>query len=168
MSERLNAPCPPASTLIPLSPGHIRHLPLAKARGRKLPKSSWTKVPRWMEAPRLKVPRLFFPSHPLSILKSLPQRSLKALLFFTQELCTRPWKDWAICLKNDCRLPNSLANTTSSTAAYLQIAAEIHPCRINVLNLEEFQRLVTATLIDLYPMFARYAAPCNITVKRLL
>ena len=51
-----------------------------------------------------------------------------------------------------------------STAAYLQIAAEIPPDRIIVLNLEEFQRLVSATLIDLYPMFARYAALRNITV----
>ena len=42
-----------------------------------------------------------------------------------------------------------------STAAYLQIAAEIPPDRIIVLNLEEFQRLVSATLIDLYTMFAR-------------
>ena len=55
-----------------------------------------------------------------------------------------------------------------STAAYLQIAAEIFPDRIIVLNLEEFKRLVSATLIDLYPMFARYAAPRNITVERLL
>ena len=55
-----------------------------------------------------------------------------------------------------------------STAEYLQIAAEIPPDRIIVQNLEEFQRLVTATLTDLYPMFARYAAPRNITVERLL
>ena len=55
-----------------------------------------------------------------------------------------------------------------STVAYLQIAAEIPPDRIIVLNLEEFQRLVSATLTDLYPMFARYAAPRNIIVGRLL
>ena len=55
-----------------------------------------------------------------------------------------------------------------STAAYLQIAAEIPPDFIIVLNLEEFKRLVSATLIYLYPMFARYAAPRNITVERLL
>ena len=55
-----------------------------------------------------------------------------------------------------------------STAAYLQIAAEIPPDRIMVFNLKEFQRLVSATLTDLYPMFPRYAAPRNITVKRLL
>ena len=50
----------------------------------------------------------------------------------------------------------------------MQIAAEIPPDRIIVLNLEEFQRHVFATLIDLYTMFARYAAPRNITVERLL
>ena len=55
-----------------------------------------------------------------------------------------------------------------STAAYLQSAADISPDRIIVFNLEDFQRLVSATLIDLYPMFARYAAPRNITVERLL
>ncbi len=55
-----------------------------------------------------------------------------------------------------------------STAAYLQIAAEIPPDRIIVLNLEEFQRLVSATLTDLYPMFARYTTSRNITVERLL
>ena len=55
-----------------------------------------------------------------------------------------------------------------STAAYLQIAAEIPPNRIIVFNLEKFQRLVSATLIDLYPMFARYAAPLNLTVERPL
>ena len=55
-----------------------------------------------------------------------------------------------------------------STAAYLQIAAEIPPNRIIVLNLEEVQRLVSATLTELYPMYARYATPRNITVERLL
>ena len=54
-----------------------------------------------------------------------------------------------------------------STAAYLQIAAEIPSDRIIVLNLEKFQRLASATLTDFYSMFARYAAPRNITVKRL-
>ena len=53
------APCSPANTLMPSPPGHIRHLQLARARGRKPPKSFWTKVPRCMEAPRrLKAPRL--------------------------------------------------------------------------------------------------------------
>ena len=54
-----------------------------------------------------------------------------------------------------------------STAAYLQIAAEIPPDRIIVLNLEMFQRLVSATLTELYPVYARYAHPRNITVDRL-
>ena len=55
-----------------------------------------------------------------------------------------------------------------STAAYLQITAEIPPNRIIVFNLEKFQRIVSATLIDLYPMFGRNAAPRNITVERLI
>ena len=55
-----------------------------------------------------------------------------------------------------------------STAAYLQIAAEIPFDRIIVFNLEEFKRLVSVTLIDLYPMFARYAAARNITAERLI
>ena len=55
-----------------------------------------------------------------------------------------------------------------SYAAYEQIAAEIPHDRIIVLNLEQFQRLTSATLIDLYPMFACYSAPRNITVDRLL
>ena len=55
-----------------------------------------------------------------------------------------------------------------STASYIQIAAEIPPDRIIVLNLEKFQRLVSATLTDFYLMFARYVAPRNITVERLL
>ena len=50
----------------------------------------------------------------------------------------------------------------------MHIAAEISPDRIIVLNLKEFQRLVSATLTDFYPMFERYAAPRNITVERLL
>ena len=58
-------------------------------------------------------PLTAFPSHPLSFLESLLECNSRALLFFTQELCTRPSKEWAICLKNGCRLPNSLANTTS-------------------------------------------------------
>ena len=104
---------------MPSLPGHIRHLQLARARGLKLLKSSWTKVPRCMEAPRrleaprLKVPRLPSPSHLLSILKSSPQCSLRALLFFTPELCTRPSKGWATYFKNNCRLPNALGSTTS-------------------------------------------------------
>lgn len=49
-----------------------------------------------------------------------------------------------------------------STAAYLQISAEISPERIIVLNLDEFQRLT-----ELYPMYTRYATPRNITVERL-
>ena len=39
-----------------------------------------------------------------------------------------------------------------STAAYLQIAAEISPDRIIVLNLEKFQRFVSSTLNELYPV----------------
>ena len=50
----------------------------------------------------------------------------------------------------------------------MQIAAEIPPDRIIVLNLEEFQSLVSASYTKLYPIFARYAAPRNITVERLI
>ena len=55
-----------------------------------------------------------------------------------------------------------------STAAYLQIAAVIPPDSIIFLNLEEFQCLVSATLNELYPVYARYAHPRNITIDRLL
>ena len=54
-----------------------------------------------------------------------------------------------------------------STAAYLQIAAEIPPDRLIVFNLEEFQLLVSATRTELYPVYARYAHPRNITVDWL-
>ena len=54
------------------------------------------------------------------------------------------------------------------TAAYLQIAAKIFPDRIIVLYLEEFQRLVSATDNELYPVYARYAHTRNIIVYRLL
>ena len=55
-----------------------------------------------------------------------------------------------------------------STTSYLQIAAKIPPDRIIVLNLKEFQRLVFATLIELYLVCALYAYSRDITVDRLL
>lgn len=54
-----------------------------------------------------------------------------------------------------------------STGAYLQIAAEIPPNRIIVLTLEQFHRLVSAIISELYPVFAQYALSRNIIVERL-
>ena len=53
-----------------------------------------------------------------------------------------------------------------SIAAYLQIAVEIPIDCIIVKNLEEFQCLVSETLNELYPVYARLAHPRNITVDR--
>ena len=54
------------------------------------------------------------------------------------------------------------------TVAYFQIAVELPPNRIIVLNLKEFQRIVFATLTELYPVYAQYVSLRNITVERLL
>lgn len=54
-----------------------------------------------------------------------------------------------------------------STAANYQIADEIFPNRIIIINLEEFYRFESAILTQLYPVYARYAHPCIITVERL-
>ena len=66
-------------------------------------------------------------------------------------------------------LPSERASQPDlSAAAYLQIAVGIFPNCIIVLNLEKFLGLVYATLIDLYPMFALYAPPRNITSSNFL
>ena len=67
------------------------------------------------------------------------------------------------------RLPfaESLRKHNVSTAAYLQIVAEIPPDCIIVLNLEEFQRHVFAIFTELYLVYAQYVHLCNITVDLL-
>ena len=149
---------------MPSLPCRIQHLQLVGARAQKLPKSSLKKAHRrieapWrLEAPRLKVPRLPFPLHPLSILKSSPQCSSRALLFFTPKLCTRPLKKWATCLKNDCRLLNALANTTSLPL----LTCKSLPRSLQIASLFSTSRSFSALYLQFSPIFI----PCSRAMLR--
>ena len=54
------------------------------------------------------------------------------------------------------------------TEAYLQIAADMHPDRIIVLNLQEFSTLVANAVIEQFPAFASFVPMRTFFVEKIL
>ncbi len=55
-----------------------------------------------------------------------------------------------------------------SVVAYLQIVSELPSDRVVVLNLQEFNSLVSKTFAKLYPAVARYTRPRPVSIEDLL
>ena len=128
---------------MPLPHGRIRHLQPVRARGYKLLKSFWTKAPQQRKVPRRSVaPRritltAFVPSARIDP-QVLAITSLESPFLLHIRALHAALKGTGYMLEE--RLPPAKRSRQHdlSTAAYLQIAAEISPDRIIVLNKQKF------------------------------
>ena len=164
--------CPRASTLMCLPHGRNHQLKLAKVCKRRLITSSNTNDFRRKTAFRRTkafqrvVPQLYYPLLLFVIINFLPPRNSSAVLSFTQQLCTRPLMESGTCSMNDCHLPNALVSTASRLLRIYRLLPKFLRTALLLPNLEKCQRLVSAILTELFPVYALYAISRNITVDR--
>ena len=119
------------------------------------------------EGPSARGPSTAFPFPSLIDPQIFATTQFEGPLCFTPEPFTRLLKGWVCAQKY---LPPT--ERPGSTASRLPRTCRLQPKFLRIAssfyNLEEFHRLVSATLTELYPVYARYAPQRNITVERLL